>query len=104
MNLLTTRNRRALPNRLDAPVSRLLRLWLSLMLLLTAIPATALAAVLPACAIPPDYTSLSKCIEKATNNVVIGSGAKDCKTNVVADQSDFTLGKVTINSGGLLLV
>jgi len=32
MNLLTTWNRMALPNRLDARVSRLWRLWLGLML------------------------------------------------------------------------
>src|SRR5258705_2865164 len=103
MNLLTTWNRMALQNRLDARVSRLWRLWLGLMLLLLALPATALAAVPPACAIPPDYTSLSKCIDEGTNNVVIGIGATkiDFKNNVIADQNDFSAGKITVPSGGV---
>ena len=40
------------------------------------------------------------------NNVVIGAGATDenCKTNVVVDQAVYTLGKVTIGAGGVLML
>jgi hypothetical protein len=38
------------------------------------------------------------------NNVVIGAGATEpeCKTNVVADQAVYTLGHITIDTGGVL--
>ena len=52
----------------------------------------------------PDYTPLSKCFDRGSNNVTIGTG--DCK-NVLIDQSYTArtgnpLGKITIKSDGVL--
>jgi hypothetical protein len=63
-------------------------------------------APLPAeCAKPPGDNSLRNCIDE-NNDVVIGSKATNdkCKTTVVADQTNFALGKITIGEGGALLV
>jgi G8 domain len=58
-----------------------------------------------ACQSPAGATSLAKCMDNM-NNVVIGAGATnaDCKTNVVVDQAVYTLGKVTIGTGGVLVL
>ena len=90
-----------LSDPLGLPSRLLSSLGLGLMLLLGALPAA--AAVPQACAIPPGYTPLSKCINNGA--VLIGSrGSGVCRTNVVADQSDYKLGQITIHDDGLLLI
>ena len=125
----TNRSRR--PRLVNVRAHPLAAVWLALMLLLVATPhATSAAerrvrwpwaalgakwrprtsvpihgAGVPAdCQLPPGtFTSLAKCVDK-DKNVVIGEGAteSECRTNVVVDQSAYTLGKITIGIGGVL--
>jgi G8 domain len=57
----------------------------------------------PSACIRPTGTPLDKCKDK-DGNVVIGSGATTCTGVVVVDKKNIKVGKITINSGGKLVI
>jgi G8 domain len=49
-------------------------------------------------------TPLKDCQKDGEGNIVIGSGATKCTGNVLVDEKSIKLGKITINSGGALIL
>ncbi len=132
MTVVTTGKRTDRPSQLEARASRHVSVCLGLLLFLIAISPIAadvkaappspplsgfapqaLTSVLPAAALPPacttpgGYTPLSQCLPAGNSrDVVIGAGATiaACKGKVVADQTSYALGAITIGAGGKLLL
>jgi G8 domain-containing protein len=62
------------------------------------------AAVPAACQIPTSHTSITSC--KVGNDVVIGASSTNasCKGNVYIDSINISVGKITIDTGGSLIL